>query len=99
MKAENKCVAVFQPEFVEDLNYWVETERRTAKRLLDLVKAVLRGPFKGIGNPEGSVCVRCWSCAEPRAPRSVPPLVKGGEGGLVAGWHGPGAKKSPPTPL
>ena len=48
---------------------------------------------------EGSVCVRCWCCAEPRAPRSFPPLVKGGEGGLVAGWRGAEANKSPPTPL
>ncbi len=52
LKAEAKRVAVFQPEFLEDLSDWVETERRTAKRLLDLVKAALRDPFKGIGNPE-----------------------------------------------
>lgn len=52
LKTENRRSAVFQPEFIEDLSYWVETERRTAKRLLDLVKAILRDPFKGIGNPE-----------------------------------------------
>ena len=40
------------PEFLEDLSYWAETERRTAKRLLELVKAALRDPFKGIGSPE-----------------------------------------------
>ena len=51
-KPEARRVAVFQPEFREDLSYWVETERRTAKRLLELVKAALRDPFKGIGNPE-----------------------------------------------
>lgn len=51
-KAEPRRVAVFQPEFLEDLSYWVETERRTAKRLLELIKAALRDPFKGIGNPE-----------------------------------------------
>ena len=28
---------MFQPEFLEDLSYWAETERRTAKRLLELV--------------------------------------------------------------
>jgi toxin YoeB len=50
--AEPKRVAVFQPEFLEDLSYWVETERRTAKRLLELVKATVRDPFKGIGKPE-----------------------------------------------
>lgn len=52
LKPEAKRQAVFHPEFIEDLSYWVETERRNAKRLLDLVKAVLRDPFKGIGNPE-----------------------------------------------
>ena len=52
MKAEIKRVAMFQPEFIEDLSYWVEADRRTAKRLLDLVKATLRDPVKGIGKPE-----------------------------------------------
>ena len=52
MKAEIKRVAMFQPEFIEDLSYWVEADRRTAKRLLDLVKAALRDPVKGIGKPE-----------------------------------------------
>ena len=47
-----KREAVFQPEFIEDLRYWVATERRTAKRLLDLVEAALRDPFDGIGKPE-----------------------------------------------
>jgi toxin YoeB len=44
--------AVFHPEFREDLRHWVETDRRTALRLLDLVEAVLRDPFGGIGKPE-----------------------------------------------
>jgi toxin YoeB len=44
--------AVFQPEFREDLRYWVETDRRVALRALDLVEAVLRDPFRGIGKPE-----------------------------------------------
>ena len=51
-KPEPKRVAVFQPEFLQDLTYWVATDRRTAKRLLDLVKAILRDPFQGIGKPE-----------------------------------------------
>jgi len=45
-------LAVFQPEFPEDLRYWVGTDRRTARRLLELVEAVLRDPFAGIGKPE-----------------------------------------------
>jgi toxin YoeB len=44
--------AVFQPEFREDLRYWVETDRRTALRVLTLVEAVMRDPFAGIGKPE-----------------------------------------------
>lgn len=44
--------AVFHPEFVEDLRFWVETNRRVALRALDLVEAVLRDPFQGIGKPE-----------------------------------------------
>jgi toxin YoeB len=44
--------AVFHPEFREDLRYWVETERRTALRVLELVEAMLRDPFRGLGQPE-----------------------------------------------
>jgi toxin YoeB len=43
---------VFHLEFREDLRYWVETDRRVALRALDLVEAVLRDPFEGIGKPE-----------------------------------------------
>jgi toxin YoeB len=45
-------MAVFEPEFREDLRYWVETDRKIALRALDLVEAVLRDPFTGIGKPE-----------------------------------------------
>lgn len=44
--------AVFQKEFLEDLRHWVETDRRTALRALDIVEAVLRDPFTGIAKPE-----------------------------------------------
>ena len=44
--------AVFQREFLEDLRHWVETDRRVALRALDLVEAILRDPFGGIGKPE-----------------------------------------------
>ena len=45
-------LAVCHPEFLEDLQHWVATDRRTAKRLLELVRATLRDPFAGIGKPE-----------------------------------------------
>ena len=43
---------MFQPEFREDLWHWVETDRRVALRDLDLVEAIMRDPFQGIGKPE-----------------------------------------------
>lgn len=44
--------AVFQPEFIEDLRYWVETDRKLALRAFDIIEAILRDPFDGIGKPE-----------------------------------------------
>ncbi len=38
--------------FREDLHRWVDTTRKTALRVMDLVE-VLRDPFAGIGKPEG----------------------------------------------
>ena len=49
---KKEWVAVFQPEFIEDLRYWVETDRKLAIRALDLIEAILRNPFDGIGKPE-----------------------------------------------
>jgi toxin YoeB len=48
----SEWVAVFQPEFIEDLKHWVKTNRNIALRALDLVQAILRDPFSGIGKPE-----------------------------------------------
>jgi toxin YoeB len=44
--------AVFQPEFIEDLHFWVATDRKMALRVFDLITAILRNPFNGIGKPE-----------------------------------------------
>jgi len=44
--------AVFQQEFIEDLRYWVETDRKLAVRAFDLIEAILRDSFEGIGKPE-----------------------------------------------
>lgn len=43
---------ILEPEFREDLVWWVKTDRKTALRLLTLVEAVVRDPFSGIGKPE-----------------------------------------------
>lgn len=44
--------AVFQPEFREDLHYWIRVDRKIALRALNLVEAIIRDPFAGIGKPE-----------------------------------------------
>ena len=43
--------AVFHPEFREDLRYWVVENRSTALRLFQLIEAILRDPFNGLGKP------------------------------------------------
>ena len=55
--------AVFQPEFVDDLIHWVKTDRKAALRVLELVHAILRDPFEGIGKPEPLKFgfAGCWS--------------------------------------
>jgi toxin YoeB len=44
--------AVCRLEFLDDLQHWIDTDRRTVKRLHDVMRAVLRDPFQGIGKPE-----------------------------------------------
>lgn len=53
----------FDAQFRRDLRYWIETGRRTALRVLELVGAVVRDPFAGIGKPEPLKfeLAGCWS--------------------------------------
>jgi toxin YoeB len=51
-RAAKRRHAVVQPECLEDLRHWVDTNRKTALRLLDLMEAVLREPYAGLGKPE-----------------------------------------------
>jgi toxin YoeB len=55
--------AIFHPDFRQDLRYWVETDRKVAVRAFELIEAVLRDPFLGIGKPEPLkyVMAGCWS--------------------------------------
>ena len=43
---------VFEPTAFEDLNTWVEIDRRIFKRLYNLIIETARDPFRGIGKPE-----------------------------------------------
>jgi toxin YoeB len=55
--------AIFHREFLEDLRFWVKTDRTAALRTLERVEAALRDPFQGIGKPEALkyVLAGCWS--------------------------------------
>ena len=44
--------AFFQDESKDDLRFWIDTQRRVALKVMDLVDAVIRDPFEGIGKPE-----------------------------------------------
>jgi len=63
VKRDVRRLAIFHPEFREDLRYWVKTERSTAIRVLDLLEAVLRDPLQGPGKPEPLrfLLAGCWS--------------------------------------
>lgn len=51
-KVDREWLGIFHPEFIDDLRFWVSTNRKVALRALDLVEAILRDPFAGVGRPE-----------------------------------------------
>jgi len=52
MSKPNDRIAVISSKFRDDLWYWIETDRKIALRVLDLMAAILADPFGGIGKPE-----------------------------------------------
>ncbi len=54
---------VFDPNALEDLRFWVDKDRRKALKVIDLIEAVLKSPFEGIGKPEPLKfeLSGCWS--------------------------------------
>lgn len=45
-------ILVFDRDFLDDLNHWIKTDRKTALRILELIEAIRRDPSAGIGKPE-----------------------------------------------
>lgn len=43
---------VFLPEAWEDYVYWQSTDKKMLKKVNTLIKAIIRDPFEGLGNPE-----------------------------------------------
>jgi toxin YoeB len=54
---------VFDRSALEDLRYWVDTDRKKALKIIDLIEAALKEPFEGIGKPEPlrHALAGCWS--------------------------------------
>jgi toxin YoeB len=53
----------FTPTALDDLRYWLKTDKRQAERVLALLEEIRRTPFEGIGKPEPLrfQLAGCWS--------------------------------------
>ena len=51
MSSEERLL-VFDRDFLEDLAFWVSSDRKVALKILELVEAIHRDPFTGLGKPE-----------------------------------------------
>ena len=63
MKETRRRDAVFDIEFRRDLEFWIKTDRKIALRVMELVEAAMRDPFRGLGKPEPlrHELAGCWS--------------------------------------
>jgi toxin YoeB len=63
MSLEQRSVflLIIQPQFLDDLQYWVKTKQKTAIKVLTLVEEISRDPFAGIGKPEHLKAIGAWS--------------------------------------
>jgi toxin YoeB len=43
---------VLSDAFRDDLRYWAENDRKSLLKVLDLMEAITREPFSGLGKPE-----------------------------------------------
>jgi toxin YoeB len=53
----------FTPTALDDLRYWLKTDKRQADRILALIEEIRRIPFDGSGKPEPLrfQLAGCWS--------------------------------------
>ena len=51
------------PTALDDLRYWLKTDKRQAERVLALLEEIRRTPFEGAGKPEPLrfQLAGCWS--------------------------------------
>ena len=53
----------FTPTALDDLRFWLKTDKRQAERVLALLEEIRRTPFEGTGKPEPLrfQLAGCWS--------------------------------------
>jgi toxin YoeB len=63
----------FTPTALDDLRYWLKTDKRQADRILSLIEEIRRTPFDGSGKPEPLrfQLAGCWSRRIDRGHRLV----------------------------
>jgi Txe/YoeB family toxin of Txe-Axe toxin-antitoxin module len=66
--------AIFHLEFREDLQRWVQTDRKLALRYLQLVEVIMRDPFRGIGK-SGRIETRFVECMVAAVDAGAPDCV------------------------
>jgi len=81
--------AIFHAEFRQDLRYWINTDRKVAIRAFELIAAMLRDPFAGMGKPKPLkyVLAGCWSRRITQEHRLVYRVAEGRIDFLQARYH------------
>jgi toxin YoeB len=69
----------FDPHALEDLRFWIDTDRRKALKIIDLLDDILKTPFAGLGKPEPLrfELKGCWSRRIDQEHRLVYKLERG----------------------
>ena len=52
---------IFDPEAWKDYLYWQDQDKKTLRRINQLIKDIYRSPYEGIGKPEPLKGRPCWS--------------------------------------
>ena len=73
MKPAGERETIFDRDFLADLVFWVQTDRKVALRLIELVETTRHDPFRGIGKPEPlkHTLAGCWARRINQAHRMV----------------------------
>ena len=79
----------FDPAAFEDLAWWIEKDRKQALKIIKLIDAIQRDPFKGVGQPEPlkHELSGCWSRRISQEHRLVYQVLEGKIRILACRYH------------